>query len=559
MTGREPVITSRCEPVVYISAAVGLYYHSPVIFYLMTKYFRNLGSDIPSGLVVFLVAIPLCLGIAIASGVNGFSGLIAGVVGGIVVGLISGSQLSVSGPAAGLSAIVLAAVGKLPALEAFFLAVVLAGAMQIIMGAFKLGVIGDYIPNGVIKGMLAAIGILLIITQLPHLIGYDKNPEGEESFIQLSGDNIFTSLIESLNHTTPVAMIIGFTGLAIMILYETKFFKSKQLFRIFSGPLMVVLTGVLLHALLGSDSSKALAKEPDLVAIPVASNLNEFFSFFRLPDWSFITRPDVWMTAVTLAIVASLETLLGLEAVDKLDPLQRFSPPDRELIAQGTGNIVSGMLGGLPVTSVIVRSSANVNAGAKTKASTIFHGSLILVCVIAIPGVLNLIPKAALAAILIFTGYKLAKISIFKDYFARGWDQFMPFVITVAAIVFTDLLKGVLIGIAAGVFYIIRSNFRTAVFTVQDGRNWLVRLRKDVSFFSKPKLKNVFEHIPENASVTIDLTRAEFIDKDIIDTINEFSTNASDKNITVTVHKSLYNESHSLIEADQVRVDDRAH
>ena len=269
---------------------------------------------------------------------------------------------------------------------------------------------------------------------------------------------------------------------------------------------------------------------------------------------------SVWITAVTLALVASLETLLGLEAVDKLDPLQRFSPPNRELVAQGCGNIVSGMLGGLPLTSVIVRSSANVNAGAKTKMSTIFHGLLIFVCVAFLPGILNLIPKAALAAILIFTGYKLAKISIFKDYYKKGWDQFMPFIITILAIVVTDLLKGVLIGIAVGIFFIIRSNFRTAIFSTIDNNNHLIRLRKDVSFFSKARLKLILENIPENASVIIDLTKAEFIDKDIIDTINEFKINAVTKNISVLIKKSLYNESHKLVENEHLDVsDDRAH
>lgn len=526
----------------------------------MQKYFKNLGSDLPSALVVFLVAIPLCLGIAVASGVNEFSGIIGGIVGGIVVGLISGSNLSVSGPAAGLTAIVAAAVLKLPAVEAFFLAVVIAGVFQILMGIFKLGIIGDYIPNSVIKGMLAAIGIILILKQLPHLVGYDKNFEGDETFIQVSGENTFSAVLNSLNHITPLAVFIGITGIAILIFYETKFIKSKKIFQLLSGPLVVVIMGILFHYFLSDIPSVLSIKQADLVNIPVAKSTKEFISFFHLPNWSFITNKDVWITAVTLALVASLETLLGLEAVDKLDPFQRFSPPNRELIAQGCGNIVSGMLGGLPLTSVIVRSSANVNAGAKTKMSAIFHGILIFVCVAFLPNVLNLIPKAALAAILIFTGYKLAKVSIFKDYYKNGWEQFMPFVITVLAIVMTDLLKGVLIGIAVGIFFIIRSNFRTAIFTVVDNNNYFIRLRKDISFFSKARLKVIFENIPQDASVIIDLTKAEFIDKDIIDTINEFKINAVVKNITISIKKSLYNESHKLVEKDNIDIgDDRAH
>ena len=526
----------------------------------MQKYFKSIGSDLPSALVVFLVAIPLCLGIAVASGLNEFSGIIGGIVGGIVVGIISKSNLSVSGPAAGLTAIVAAAVLKLPAVEAFFLAVVIAGVFQILMGIFKLGIIGDYIPNSVIKGMLAAIGIILILKQLPHLVGYDKDFEGDEAFIQVSGENTFSAIINSLNHITPLAILIGIVGISILIFYETKFIKSKKIFQLISGPLVVVIMGIVLHYFLSDIPSVLAIKEADLVNIPIAKSAKEFISFFHLPNWSFITNKDVWITAVTLALVASLETLLGLEAVDKLDPFQRFSPPNRELVAQGCGNIVSGLLGGLPLTSVIVRSSANVNAGAKSKMSTIYHGLLIFVCVAFFPAILNLIPKAALAAVLIFTGYKLAKISIFKDYYKKGWDQFMPFVITILAIVVTDLLKGVLIGMAIGIFFIIRSNFRTAIFSVIDKNNYLIKLRKDVSFFSKARLKLIFESVPENASVIIDLTKAEFIDKDIIDTINEFQINAVLKNITVSIKKSLYNESHKLIDEDDVLlIDDRAH
>ena len=526
----------------------------------MQKYLKNIGSDLPSALVVFLIAIPLCLGIAVASGLNEFSGIIAGVVGGIIVGMISGSNLSVSGPAAGLTAIVAAAVLKLPAVEAFFLAVVIAGVFQVLMGIFKLGIIGDYIPNSVIKGMLAAIGIILILKQLPHLVGYDKDFEGDEAFIQVSGENTFSAVANSLNHITPLALLIGILGIAILIGYESKFIKSKKIFQLLSGPLVVVIMGVLIHYFLKDIPSFLSVKEADLVNIPVANSTKEFISFFHLPNWSFITNKDVWVTAVTLALVASLETLLGLEAVDKLDPFQRFSPPNRELVAQGCGNIVSGMLGGLPLTSVIVRSSANVNSGAKTKMSAIFHGILILVCVAFLPNVLNLIPKAALAAVLIFTGYKLAKISIFKDYYKNGWDQFMPFIITIIAIVMTDLLKGVLIGLVVGIFFIIRSNFRTAIFSVIDKNNHLIRLRKDVSFFSKARLKLIFENIPEDASVIIDLTQAEFIDKDIIDTINEFQTNAVTKNISISIKKSLYNESHKLVEKEHLNnKDDRAH
>ena len=525
----------------------------------MKKYFKSLGADVPSGIVVFLVAVPLCLGIAVASGLNEFSGIIGGIIGGIVIGLLSGSHLSVSGPAAGLTAIVAGAVLKLPAVEAFFLAVVLSGIFQVAMGIFKMGIIGDYVPNSVIKGMLAAIGVILILKQLPHLVGYDKDYVGDETFIQLSGENTFSSLVNSLNHLTPVAVIIGVVGIAILILYESKWVKSKKIFQIFSGPLLVVVMGVLLNYFFIGINNPLTLKDAHLVNIPVAASAKEFFTFFKFPNWAFITNADVWVTAITIALVASLETLLGIEAVDKLDSMKRVTPPNRELIAQGTGNIISGLLGGLPLTSVIVRSSANVNAGAKTKMSAIFHGILLFVCVAFVPGILNLIPLSALAAILVFTGYKLTKVSLFKDYYKKGWEQFMPFLITLTAIVFTDLLKGVLIGIAVGIFYVIRSNFRTAIFSVEDNGHHLIRLRKDVSFFSKPILKRKLEQLPQDVSVILDLTKAEFIDKDVIDTINEFMQHAHLKNITVTLKKSIYNLSHQLIDKNLYNADDSAH
>lgn len=532
----------------------------------MKKYFDNLGSDIPASIVVFLVAIPLCLGIAGTSNVSAFSGLIAGIVGGIVVGCISKSNLSVSGPAAGLATIVAASILKMPLdaekhpiMEAFFLAVVIAGVFQLLIGVLKLGFFGDYVPNNVIKGMLAGIGILLIFKQLPHLVGYDKDFEGDETFIQLNGENTFSSLVNSLNYLTPVAVLIGFISLAIMFFYELKWVKSKKIFQFISGPLVVVIVGTILHLLLINAPDPYGLEKEHLVNIPVANNTSEFFSFFHLPNFAFLNNIQVWITAGTLALVASLESLLSLEAIDKLDPLKRFSPPNRELIAQGTGNIISGMLGGLPVTSVIVRSSANVNAGAKTKLSAIMHGVLILVCVAFFPKYLNLIPKAALAAILIFTGYKLAKIPLFVDYFKKGWEQFIPFVVTIVAIVGIDLLKGVLIGIAVGIFYVIRSNFRTAISASADGNNHTIKTRKDISFFSKPMLKNKLQKIPEGANVLIDVSKSELLDLDIVDTINEFILNASEKNITVEVNKNENIDTHKKISLSNKGTDDRAH
>jgi MFS superfamily sulfate permease-like transporter len=493
------------------------------------QYIKNLQSDIPAAIVVFLVAIPLCLGIAIASGVSEFSGLVAGIIGGVVVGFLSGSQLSVSGPAAGLTAIVVAAVSQLPGVEAFFLAVVLAGVLQLLMGVLKLGVIGHYIPNSVIKGLLAAIGIILIINQIPSLfgIGSGKYPTFEE--------------LSSGAHTiNTLAMIIGLTGIGILVLFETKWIKSKKIFSIINGPLVVVLAGVGLYLLAGNGS--ALTTQ-HLINIPVTKSLQEFTGLFQHPDFSFIGNGSVWMVAITLALVASLETLLGIEAVDKIDPQKRITPNNRELLAQGSGNIISGLLGGLPITSVIVRSSANMQAGAKTKSSAIIHGLLIFVCVAFFPVVLNLIPKAALAAILIFTGYKLAKIPLFKEHYKKGWDQFIPFVVTTVAVVTTDLLTGVMIGLVTAIFYILRDNFRTSIFMVKDGSNYMIRLRKDVSFFSKPNLKKKLENIPENSKLLIDISKAEYVDRDVMDTIQEFMQQAKSRNIVVQLNGKEFNGS----------------
>ena len=387
------------------------------------------------------------------------SGLIAGVVGGIVVGLLSGSPLSVSGPAAGLTAIVVAALQVLP-FESFLLSVVLAGVLQLVLGYLRAGMIGDYVPNSVIKGMLAAIGIILILKQFPHLVGHDADYEGDETFLQSDTENTFSEILSSFPHITPLAAGIGLVCLLLIMVLENKPFKGFLLFKYFPVPLVVVIVGVLMEQFLKTPD---LFLQPDqLVQLPIVSNTSEMAGLLTFPDLSALTNPAVWTTAVTLALVASLETLLSIEAVDKLDPLKRVSPADRELKAQGVGNLLSGLLGGLPVTSVIVRSSANVNSGGRTRMSTILHGVMMLFCVLLIPGVLNLIPKAALAAILIYTGYKLAKVSLFKEFYARGWDQFIPFVVTVLAILLLDLLKGVAVGVLVGLFYVIRSNFRSS-------------------------------------------------------------------------------------------------
>ena len=423
----------------------------------------------------------------------------------------------------------------------------LAGVIQVILGFVKAGVIGDYIPNSVIKGMLAAIGLILILKQLPHFVGYDANYSGDESFSQSDNENTFSGIFHSFNYITPAAVIIGLVSLVILILWETKFLKSNKVLRMVPGPLVVVLVGVFLSQVLTNSAGMQLTKK-QVVSLPMAENLSMFVSFFTFPDVSFIKNPDVWVSAFTIAIVASLETLLGIEAVDKLDPLKRVTPSNRELKAQGVGNMVSGLLGGLPLTSVVVRSSANVMAGAKTKMSTITHGTFLLVSVMLIPGILNLIPLSALAAILIFTGYKLAKVSLFKEFYVKGWDQFVPFVVTILAILLTDLLVGIVTGIFVGLFFMIRANFRSSVLVVNDSNRYLVRLRKDVSFLNKPIIKQKLEEVPANSYVIIDATRADFIDKDIIEEINNFLKHAHLKNISVEIKRSMSKTMHTLFD-----------
>jgi MFS superfamily sulfate permease-like transporter len=496
---------------------------------------KNMGADLPASVVVFLVALPLCLGVAMASNAPLFSGIIAGVIGGIVIGSLSGSQLSVSGPAAGLTAIVGAAILKLPAFETFLLAVVICGALQIVLGFIKAGVIADYVPGSVIKGMLAAIGLILILKQLPHLVGYDANFEGDESFTQSNNENTFSGIANSFRHLTPIAVLIGAVGLIFQLLWE-KFTSTKKGFiKLIPAPLIVVLAGIGINEFFKKYGAAYAIDPQHMVNIPVAQSASQFFSFFTTPDFNGFYNKEVWVAGLTLALVASLETLLSIEAIDDLDPYQRVTNKDRELKAQGFGNLISGLIGGLPITSVIVRSSANVNAGAKSKMSSVFHGLLLLLCVAFIPLLLNLIPKSALAAVLIYTGYKLAKPSLFKTYFKKGWDQFFPFLITIIAILLTDLLIGVLIGIGVGLFFVMRSNFKTSVFIVHDRNKYLFRLRKDVSFLNKPIIKNKLEEVPENAFVLVDASRADYIDRDVIEVIEDFTKHASLKNIRVEV------------------------
>lgn len=500
---------------------------------MKNSFTANLKADFPASIVVFLVAVPLCLGIALASGAPFFSGLIAGMVGGIVIGIFSNSQLSVSGPAAGLTAIVLASITKLGAFEVFLAAVVLAGAFQLVLGFLKAGSIANYFPSSVIKGMLTAIGIIIILKQIPHAFGYDKNAEGNLSFFQIDGKNTFSALLEPLSKIHLGVTIITAIALAILLLWEKPFMKK---FRLVPGALVAVIASVVLSELYKAFSPALAVSADHLVQVPVANSFNEFLGFFTFPDFSNVFSQDVIIVAITLAAVASIETLLCIEAVDKMDPQRRITSQNRELKAQGIGNIVSGLLGGLPVTSVIVRSTANINAGAKSKASTIMHGMLILICAALIPQLLNKIPLGALAAILLVTGYKLANISTFKKMFATGKYQWAPFMVTVIAIVFTDLLTGVGMGLVASVFAILYGNLKNSYYFHKEkhhaGEIVRIHLSEEVSFLNKASIKLTLDHLPADTTVVIDATQSQYIDFDVLELIREFKeVKAPQKNI----------------------------
>lgn len=497
-------------------------------------FIRNIKSDLSASLVVFLVALPLCLGIGLASTGQPelvFSGIIAGIIGGIIVGFFSGSGVGVSGPAAGLVVIVLGAITTLKSFEALLLAVFLAGVIQLLAGFLKAGIISYYFPSSVIKGMLAAIGLTLILKEIPHALGYDKDFMGDFTMLQADGHNTFSEIYYAFVYNSPGAIVISIVSLGLLIVFEQPFMKRYGLFKFLPGALFVVLAGILLNALFPVFNSSWLLEGEHLVQLPVAGTLGEFVSFFRFPDFSALTNPDVYVIAFTLAVVASLETLLCVEATDKLDPFKRSTPTNRELKAQGLGNMISGLIGGLPITQVIVRSSANINAGGKTKLSAIIHGVILLISAIFIPRYLNLIPLASLAAILLMVGYKLSKISLYKEMYRLGWDQFIPFIVTIVAILATDLLKGILIGMVFAVFYILRKNYRHAYHYKKEknGDRDIVTLRlsEEVTFLNKASIQLSLDDLPKNAKVVIDGSNSVSIDHDVLEIINDFKNVAA--------------------------------
>ncbi|GAA4110564.1 SulP family inorganic anion transporter [Aquimarina addita] len=488
--------------------------------------FKNLKNDFPASIVVFFVALPLCLGIALASGAPLFSGLIAGIVGGIIVGAISGSKIGVSGPAAGLAAIVFTAIEDLGSLEIFLVAVVLAGIFQVILGILKAGVIGYYFPSSVIKGMLTGIGIVIIKKQIPYFFGHEY-----------AKDVGFLEFFQTFDKTNLSSVIIGLVGLFILILWQQILSKKGKIFKLIQGPLVVVVVGILYYIMTSGNAQLAL-NSYELVKIPEANSFDSFLNLFTSPDFSEIGNETVWIVAFTIAIVASLETLLCVEATDKLDPDKNVTPTNRELVAQGVGNIVSGLIGGLPITQVIVRSSANIESGGKSKLSAIIHGFLILISIIIIPGLLKQIPLSVLAAILFIVGFKLAKPSTFMNIFKLGWKQFVPFIVTVIGIVFSNLLVGIGLGLAVGIFVILYKSYQNSHFLHKEGGDNIdgkikMTLAEEVTFFNKGAILKELDGIEKDSFLILDVSKTRYLDNDIIEILEDFSQKAKTRNINI--------------------------
>ncbi len=487
--------------------------------------------DAPASLVVFLIAVPLCLGIALASGAPLFSGIIAGVVGGLVVGVISDSELMVSGPAAGLTVIVLTAITELGAFPIFLAAVVIAGVLQIVLGVLRAGVIGYYFPSAVIKGMLTAIGLMLILKQIPHAVGYDADAMGDDAFMQSNAETTVTGLADAFRHVEWGATLIAAVSLVLMFSWgRGPLARVKNI----PAPLVVVALGVVMNALFGAFAPALAIGSDHLVTLPVPESASAFFAQFTAPQWDAMLSPAVWKVAVLLAVVASLESLLSLQATDDMDPYHREASTDRELIAQGTGNLISGLIGGLPVTGVIVRSATNISAGAKTRWSAILHGAWLLVAALAFPRLLNTIPLATLAAVLIHVGYKLANPSLFKSALARGRSYAFSFGFTVVAILATDLLRGILVGLAVGIVVILRDHVQSPPYTEISPAGAVLKrlqLHDNVNFLHKAALMTMLEALPHGSRIEIDARRTRRLDPDVLEVIGNFQELAPTRDI----------------------------
>lgn len=495
-------------------------------------------KDIPAGIVVFLVALPLCLGIALASGAPLFSGVIGGIIGGLIVSILSGSELSVSGPAAGLASVVAASIASLGSFETFLVAVVLSGGIQIVIAAIRAGSLGNFIPHSVIKGMLAAIGITIILKQIPHAVGYDHGfTDEEKAFAGMQWLDIFLDPIRAfdLDIIQPGAVLISIVCLSVLLLWDTDRLRKMPWTRIVPGALVIVILGAVLNQMFGlwSPNWMLTAADGHLVALPVPSSLSSFLLEFRTPNFQALNNAEVWTTAVTIAAIGSIESVLSIEASDKMDPERRISDVNRELFGQGIGNILSGLLGGLPVTSVIVRSSANIYAGARTRTSSFFHGILLCLAVVSIPWVLNLIPLACLACVLLVVGYKLSSVRLIRSMWKEGISQFLPFIVTCVVVVVTDILMGVAVGLIISTFFVIRSYHRVSITLVNDGNTYLLRFNKDLTFVQKASLKSALTAIPDNSVLIINGTKALYIDHDIYETVEDFRQAAEHRNIVI--------------------------
>jgi MFS superfamily sulfate permease-like transporter len=497
----------------------------------------SLRYDLPASFVVFLVALPLCLGIALASGAPLFSGVIAGIIGGVIIGSLSGSQISVSGPAAGLTIIVASSIKTLGSFESFLLAVVLSGIFQIIFSFLRAGSLSNYIPNSVIKGMLAAIGIVIILKQIPHALGRDDRYLGDFDFFREPevASNTLLDIVSAVLSLNLEAVIITCLSILLLIAWDKNFIKKRAFLSLIPAPLLVVLLGIIINEGFRYFFVDFYLKAEDghLVNLPTVENFNAFFMQFSFPDFSAYKNLKIYSVAFSIALIASIETLLSIEASDKLDTYKRISDGNKELRAQGFGNCISGLIGGLPITAVIVRSTANIYAGARTRKSAVLHGFLLLLSVIFIPALLNRIPLASLASILIVIGYKLTSVKIFAKVFKSGVDQFLPFLCTVIGIVFIDLLAGVALGMLVGIFFVIRINQKSAISIVNDGDFFLIRFKKDLSFINKIELKNTLATIPSRCRLIIDATQATWIDKDIYDLVADFAESAHFREIHI--------------------------
>lgn len=496
---------------------------------------KHFATDAISGFVVFLIALPLCLGISMASGAPLFSGIIAGIIGGIVVGFLSNSSVNVSGPAASVALVILTAIQTLGSFDAVLIAIVVAGVFQIILGYLKAGTIAYFFPNAMIKGILASIGLILILKQIPHAFGVDGAFQGTESFWNMDGGNTFSEIAKIFGYINWGAVIVTIVSLILILLWERPVFKKMLFFKYFPSALAAVVVSILLNEVFVASYPEFALGEGHLVELPVASNASEFFSFFSFPDFGQLANFEIYGIALSIMFIASLESLLSTEAGDKLDPYKRRTSTNRELKAQGIGNIVAGLVGGLPITAVIVRTSANVDAGGRTKTATITHGFVMLLCVALIPFILNKIPLAALAAVLFVVGSKLTSFSIYKSVYKQGKKQFLPFIITILVVMFTNLISGILIGGTVAVFFILRDNYKNAYLydkiTRDDKDHIIVKLAQETSFLNKADIMLFLDHIPENKSVTIDGSEAKFIHPDIYDIIDGFKINAKTKNI----------------------------